>query len=132
MDEEVSKTHNIEAIWQRHCDLSIIFETISLVESVEILESWPNEIRNSIYSLPKIPCGSAFSRSKQQIQRNQFLAALKDMSRLFQLVIEQEIKYEHRLSPHSNFYHQHMIVQKFIQSQLKRNLAQRGSHFFRL
>ena len=54
------------------------------------------------------------------------------MSRLFQLVIEQEIKYEHRLSPHSNFYHQHMIVQKFIQSQLKRNLAQRGSHFFRL
>ena len=52
------------------------------------------------------------------------------MTRHVELVTEQENKYKERLSPHSNFYRRHVIVQQFLQiqlrtqpSQTRRNLA---------
>ena len=44
--------------------------------------------------------------------------ALDDLNRLLKLVIEQEKKYGTRLSPHSNYYRRHVMVQQFLQSQL--------------
>lgn len=46
------------------------------------------------------------------------MEALKDITRLLTLVTEQEKKYEDRLSPHSNFYRRHLMVQQFLQTQL--------------
>ena len=116
---EASKTYNIEALWQRHRDLSINSEAISPVGLAEISKSQSSEVGNFECCLSEIPFGSAPFLSKQQIQRNERLAALKDMSRLLQLVIEQEKKYGNRLSPHNNFYRRQMMVEQFIQSQLK-------------
>lgn len=42
-----------------------------------------------------------------------------EITRLLELVTEQEKKYEDRLSLHSNFYCQHIIVQQLFQIQLK-------------
>lgn len=67
---EASKTYKIETLWQRHCDLSISFEAISLAEPAEISESQPSEFKNSVCSLSKISHGSALFLSKQQMQRN--------------------------------------------------------------
>ena len=44
------------------------------------------------------------------------------MTRLFEFVTVQEEKYEERLSSYSNFYRQYMMVQQFLQIQLKTNL----------
>ena len=41
------------------------------------------------------------------------------MNKLLILVTEQEKKYEDRLSSHSNFYHCHLMVQQFFQTQLR-------------
>lgn len=45
------------------------------------------------------------------------------MTRLLEFVTIQEKKYEERLSPHSNFYRRHMMVQQFLQIQLRTNSA---------
>ena len=65
LEVEALKTYNIEALWQRHNDLSINSEAISSVALVETSESKPSEVGNSICLLSKIPCGSAPSLSKQ-------------------------------------------------------------------
>lgn len=44
---------------------------------------------------------------------------MQEITRLFELVIKQEKKYEDRLSPHSNFYYRHVMVQQFFQIQLE-------------
>ena len=46
------------------------------------------------------------------------MKALDDLNRLLKLVTEQEKKYGTRLSPHINYYRQHVMVQQFLQSQL--------------
>ncbi len=53
------------------------------------------------------------------MHRIQRVEALKDLNRLLELVTEQDKKYGGRLSSHSNFYRRHLMVQQFIQSQLK-------------
>ena len=58
------------------------------------------------------------SHKKRQIK------ALKDLSRLIELVTEQEKKYGDRLSPHSNYYRRHVMVQQFLQTQLKSEPSQ--------
>lgn len=73
-------------------------------------ESQPNNGVSSIPFLSEISRGYLPSLSKQQISKNQRPEALKNLTRLLELVIEQEKKYEDRLSPHSNFYQRHLIV----------------------
>ena len=43
------------------------------------------------------------------------------MTRLLEFVTVQEEKYEERLSPHSNFYCRYIMVQQFLQIQLRYN-----------
>lgn len=52
------------------------------------------------------------------------MEALKDLTRLINLVTEQEKKYKSRLSPHSNYYQRHVMVQQFVQTQLKTQPSQ--------
>ena len=40
------------------------------------------------------------------------------------LVAEQEKKYKNKLSPHSNYYQRHVMVQQFFQTQLKTQPSQ--------
>lgn len=46
------------------------------------------------------------------------------MTRLLTSVTEQEKKYEDRLSPHSNFNRRHLMVQQFLQTQLRSQPSQ--------
>lgn len=54
---------------------------------------------------------------------------MKDLSRLLGLVTEQEKKYRYRLSPHGNFYQRHVIVQRFLQSQITAEDGQKEALF---
>ncbi len=67
LEVEALKTYNIEAIWQRHRDLSINSEAISPVRLAETSESQPSEVGNSVFLLSEIPRGSASFLSKQEI-----------------------------------------------------------------
>ena len=100
-------------------------------------ESAANDSVSSVCPLSEIPRGSLPPLSKQQTHRNQQVEALKDITRLLTLVTEQEKKYKDRLSPHSNFYRCHLMVQQFLQTQLasqhsrtRRNLSLTVSRAF--
>ena len=69
--------------------------------------------------LSQIPSGCTPPKSKREIQKEQRIDALQDLTKLLQLVTDQEKKYEEQLSPHSDFYQRHIIVQQFLQIQLK-------------
>lgn len=55
--------------------------------------------------------------SRMQRQREQRLEASKDLTKLLELVTEQEKKYGGRLSQYSNFYRRHLMVQHFLNIQ---------------
>ena len=71
------------------------------------------------YPLSQIPRCCISPHPDQLSLREERILALKEITRLLELLTEQEKKYEDRLSPHSNFYCQHVMVQQFIQIQLK-------------
>ncbi len=108
--KEASKTYNIQALWQRSQDLGMISQANSQVELKQPRELQPN---NSVSSIPP-DCLPPIS--KQQFSKNSRMEALKDLTRLLELVTKQENKYEGRISPHSNFYRQHLMVQQFLQT----------------
>ncbi len=126
LEKEASKTYNIQALWQRSRDLGMI----SAVKSQDGLDQAPESLLNNgaisaAHSLSEIPLGGSPSLSKQEIHKQQQIEALEDLTRLLKLVTEQEKKYEDRLSPHSNFYRRHLMVQQFLQTQLKTQPSQR-------
>lgn len=59
-----------------------------------------------------------------QSLKEQQIEALKDLSRLIELVTEQKKKYRDRLSPNSNYYQRHVMVQQFLQTQIKSQSSQ--------
>lgn len=70
------------------------------------------------------PCNCLPPLSKQQIDENHRIEALKDLTRPLELVIKQEKNSEDRLSPYSNFYYQHLIIQQIFQPQCKSQPSQ--------
>ncbi len=82
-------------------------------------ESMPINRIFSVCLIFTIPQKSLLLLSKQQTHKNQQVEVLKDLTRLLTLVTEQEKKYEDRLSPHNNFYCCRLIVQQFLQIQLR-------------
>ena len=122
--KETSKTHNIQALWQRSQDLGMISQANSQVELEQPRELQPNAGLSSILPLSQVPRGCLPPFSKQQHSKNHRIKALEDLTRLLELVTEQEKKYKGRLSPHSNFYRRHLIVQQFLQTQLKSQPSQ--------
>lgn len=124
LEKEASKTYNIQALWQRSRDLGITSRVNSPVGLEQSRESSPINSESSTLSLSQIPRGCSPPLSQRQIERNQREEALKDLTRLLNLVTEQEKKYQFKLSPHSNFYRRHLMVQQFLQIQLKSQPSQ--------
>lgn len=60
------------------------------------------------YPLSQIPSGCTPPKSKREVEKEQRINALQDLTRLLELVTEQEKKYEGRV-----------MVQQFLQIQLK-------------
>ena len=117
-EEEGRKSYNIQALWQRNRDRGLISNTNT--------QSEPSEASDpSSYPLNKVPSGCEISRSKQEVDQEKRTTALKDITRLLELVTVQEEKYGERLSPHSNFHRRYMMVQQFLQIQLRSQTSQR-------
>ena len=117
--KEASQTYNIQALWRRSKDLGMISQANSQVELEQPRESQPNAGVSFILPLFQVPHGCLPPLSKKQHSKLDRIEALKDLTRLLELVTEQEKKYEGRLSPHSNFYRRYLMAQQFLQTQLK-------------
>ena len=122
--------YNIMALWRRNQDLGLIPEVNTQPGLAKDSQSGPSCEINLLYPLSQVPSGFALPQSSQQMEREKRTVALKNMTRLVELVTKQENKYKKRLSPHSNFYRRHVMVQQFLQiqlrtqpSQTRRNLA---------
>ena len=102
--KEALQTYNIQALWQRSKDLGRIFQANSPVELEQSTELQPNASISSVPPLSQVLHGCLPPLSKQQHSKNDRIKALRDLTRLLELVTEQEKKYKGRLSPHSNFY----------------------------
>ena len=79
-------------------------EADSQVELEQPRELQSNACVFSIASLSQIPRGCLLPLSKQQISKNNRIEAF------LELVTKQEKKCKGRLSPHSNFYQQHLML----------------------
>lgn len=119
--KEASKTYNIQALWKRNQDLGMLSTANAQTGLGQSTESLPN---GTVCLLSEIPCGEPPPLSKQRIYRDKQVEALKELTRLMELVTEQEKKYEEGLSPHSHFYRRHLMVQQFLQTQLKTQPSQ--------
>ena len=117
LEKQASKTYDIRALWQRNLDLGMISFADSQGGLVQVPESQPNNSESSPSSVSKIPRGGTSLLSTQQTLKIQRTEALKDLNKLLKLVTEQEKKYGTRLSPHSNYYRRHIMVQQFLQYQ---------------
>ena len=107
-EDEGHKSYNIQALWQRNCDLGLISDTSS--QQGPGRSSDLGDDVDSLHPLSEVPLGHNPSRSKQELDQEKRTIALKDMTRLLEFVTVQEEKYEERLSPHSNFYCRHIMV----------------------
>ncbi len=101
----------------------MIFQANSQVKLKKPGKLQPNDNIFSIPLLFQILPGCLPPNSKQQLDKNNRMEALKDLTRLLELITKQKKKYEGRLSPYSNFYRRYLMVQQFIQTQLKTTLS---------
>ena len=121
LEKEASNTYDIRALWKRGSDLGLISSANSQERLGQLPELQPN---NSVSSpLSEIPRGGTSLLSKKDIHKGQQIKALDDLNRLLKLVTEQKKKYGTRLSPHSSYYRQHVMVQQFLQFQLSSQLS---------
>lgn len=105
MEKEASKTYNIKALWQINRDLGLNSKANTPAsELAESSKSTSGKEEISIHLLSDVTRGGIESSvlSQQEIRRNQQVEALRDLSRLLNIVTKQEKKYQSRLSPHSN------------------------------
>lgn len=116
MEEENSQTPHIGALFQRQ--LAKISDIFIQKKLAGLPQSKPIDPMNFLCLLFQFFCdGSSTFKSKLQPCNEQCLKTLQDLARLLDLVTEQEKKYGQRLSVHSNFYQQHMMVQQFLKLQ---------------
>ena len=145
LEKEASNTYSIKALWQRNRDLGFNSQANTPSRPGESLQSQPSDDDsrantpsrpgkssksqpgddvNQLYPLSRVPSGVSPSLSEQELLRIQRIEALKDLSRLIDLVTEQENKYGSRLSPYNDVYRRHIMVQQFLQTQLKSQPSQ--------
>ena len=123
LEKEASKSYDIGALWQRNRNLGLFSQASTQSEQGEGSESCSGNSENRVYPLSQVPSGCT-PLSQEESFREQRVIALKEITRLLELVIEQEKKYEKRLSPHGNFYRRHLMVQQFLQIQLRTQPSQ--------
>lgn len=119
LEKEASKCYNIGALWQRNHDLGLISQANIQSELDKSTKSGIDEDKNIVYPLSQVPPSGGTSQPNQLSYKEERVLALQEITRLLELVTEQEKKYEYRLSPHSNFYRRHVMVPQFLQIQLK-------------
>lgn len=108
-EKEAAKLYNIEALWQRKHDLDLISSVSNPGNNQEELDSpgqsLPIDTVSSVRLLSEVPQGLGTSTlSPQQVFKNHRVERLKDLTKLFESIKEQEKKYGDKLSPHGNFY----------------------------
>lgn len=118
LQKEASKTYNIAALSQCSHDLGLVSNASTPEGLAESSNSGIVDVPNPLYPLSQIPSGCTPPKSKREVEKEQRINALQDLTRLLELVTEEK-KYEEQLSPHSNFYRRHVMVQQFLQIQLK-------------
>ena len=125
LDEQAKQTYDIRALRKRNLDLGMISPANSQVGLGQQPESQPIDDISSSSSLSKVARGGVSHLSNQETLKSQRTEALKDLNKLLKLVTEQDKKYHTRLSPPSNYYRRHIMVQQFLQSQLTSQPSQR-------
>ena len=118
LEKDASKSYNIGALWQRNRDLGRFSQANSQPEQGRDSQSGPGNAENGVYPLSQVPSGCT-PLFQDKFFREQRVVALKRVTRLLELVTEQEKKYEKKLSSHSNFYRRHLMVQQCLQIYLK-------------
>ena len=119
LEKEASKCYNIGALWQRNRDLGLISPGNVQSELEKNTKSGIDEDKNVAHPLSQVPLGGSTSSPNQLSFTERRILALQEITKLLELVTEQEKNNEDRLSPHSNFYRRHIMVQQFLQIQLK-------------
>lgn len=122
LEKEASQSYQIGTLWQQNCDLGII--SASRAESTPSAPLDPVDNLFSFHLLSQILQGLKISESKREIRIEQRKEAFQVLSRLLQLVTEQEKVYGERLSLYSNFYLRHTMVLQFLQAQLTDKTSQ--------
>ena len=102
LEKEASKSYNISALWQRNCNLGLFSQASTQFEQRKGLESCTGNSKNRVYLLSQVPSGYT-PLSQEKSFRKQQVIALKEITRLLELVTKQEKKYEEKLSPYSDF-----------------------------
>lgn len=125
LEEQATKTYDNRALLQRNRNLGMISPANSQVRLGQPPEPQPDDSISSPSPLSKIARGGISLLSNQETLKSQRTEALKDLNKLLKLVTEQDKKYDTRLSPHSDFYCRHIMVQQFLQSQLTPQPSQR-------
>ena len=119
LEKKGSKSHNIKALWQRSRELGILSAANSHDGLGQSAKSLPIDPELPASSLSDVPWGGGSFLSKHEISKNQRVSALNDLTKLLESVKAKEKKYGgNRLSPHSNYYRRHLMVQQFLQAQL--------------
>ncbi len=119
LEKEGSKSYNIKALWQRSRELGILSAANSHDGLGQSPKSLPIDPGLPASSLSDVPRGGGSILSKHEISKNQRVSAFNDLTKLLESVKAQEKKYGgNRLSPHSNYYRRHLMVQQFLQAQL--------------
>ena len=116
LEEQAIKTYDIRALWQQNRDLDMISPANSQVGLGQPPKPQPDDGVSSPSPLSKIAQGGTSLLSNQKTLESQQTEALKDLNKLLKLITKQDKKYGTRLSPHSNFYCRHIMVQQFLQS----------------
>lgn len=80
------------ALWRRNQGLGLIFEANTKLGLAKDSQSSPSCKIDPLYPLSQVSSGYALPQSSQQIERKHRTIALKDMTRLIELVTEQENK----------------------------------------
>lgn len=112
LEQENSHTPHIGALFQRQLEMKPSSSSSQKLAEPSLSE--PVDSITPVSLLSQLPRGDLISKSKVQLRKEQRSQALKDITRLLELVTEQEKKYGERLSVQSNFYRRHLMVQQFL------------------
>ena len=87
-EDEGHKWYNIQVLWQCNYDLSLISNTSNQQRADRFLDL--EDDIDSLHLLIEVFLGYNLSWSKQKLDQEKRIIALKDMTRLFEFVIVQE------------------------------------------
>ena len=132
LEKKTLKSYNILVLWQQSRELAILSAANSHDGLGQSPKPLPIDPELPASSLSDVSWGGGSILSKHEIFKNQRILALNDLSKLLESVKAQEKKYGgNMLSPYSNYYRWHLMVQQFLQAQLTIRPSQTRHDFSR-